>query len=190
MTSSWWHVASAATCTCGSIQSTHDGISRAAPSSSLARCSTHTTTTFSHAPFPTTTSRRSCKVFSRILATASADRSIKLWNLETLEPITRLIGHEVAKEKCEEHRRTCGTAAFRTTVATWCHVGSREGCDVGSSDNTCRLWDIKSGRIIRHYTGHEKVGEEGLLKGRLWIAWRCMSGCDVCGVFVGMKCCC
>ena len=28
---------------------------------------------------------------------------------------------------------------------------------VGSSDHTCRLWDIKSGRIVRHYTGHEKV---------------------------------
>lgn len=28
---------------------------------------------------------------------------------------------------------------------------------LGSSDHTCRLWDIKSGRIVRHYTGHEKV---------------------------------
>lgn len=31
----------------------------------------------------------------RILATASADRSIKLWNKETHENVGKLIGHEV-----------------------------------------------------------------------------------------------
>ena len=34
-------------------------------------------------------------VRGRILATASADRSIKLWNTTTFENITKLIGHEV-----------------------------------------------------------------------------------------------
>lgn len=33
-------------------------------------------------------------VRSRILATASADRSIKLWNTSTFENIAKLIGHE------------------------------------------------------------------------------------------------
>ena len=151
-----------ATCTCGNIQSRIVGFSQSAPSSSRVPCSTPTTTTFSRVRFPTTTSATiwNC-VISRILATASADKSIKLWNLETLEPMSRLIGHEVEAEWSVERRRTCGTAASRTTVATWCHVGLGEGCEVGSSDNTCRLWDIKSGRIIRHYTGHEKVGKCG-----------------------------
>lgn len=30
-------------------------------------------------------------------------------------------------------------------------------CCVGSSDHTCRLWDLRSNRVIRHYTGHEKT---------------------------------
>ena len=32
---------------------------------------------------------------NRMIATASADRSIKLWNRDTQECITKLIGHEV-----------------------------------------------------------------------------------------------
>lgn len=31
----------------------------------------------------------------RILATSSADRSIKLWNMNTFDNISKLIGHEV-----------------------------------------------------------------------------------------------
>lgn len=40
--------------------------------------------------------------------------------------------------------------------------------EIGSSDHTCRLWDIKSGRIIRHYTGHEKVVSCVALYERIW----------------------
>ncbi|KAK8822429.1 hypothetical protein WA577_005592, partial [Blastocystis sp. JDR] len=75
---------------------------------------------------------------NQILATASADRSIKLWNTSTFENIAKLIGHEKYVWDC------CFSCDTKNLVSC-------------SSDHTCRLWDIKSGRIVRHYTGHEKV---------------------------------
>ena len=58
--------------------------------------------------------------------------------------------------KCRE---MCGTVVFRVTVKILFPVSCSISrlTMIGSSDGTCRLWDLKTGRVVRHYTGHEKV---------------------------------
>ncbi|BAZ42199.1 protein kinase [Calothrix sp. NIES-4101] len=72
---------------------------------------------------------------SKTLASASSDRTIKIWTLETGEEIRTLKGHTEAVVK----------VAF-----------SQDGRTVasGSNDRTIKLWDVETGEAIRTFRGH------------------------------------
>eukprot|EP00936_MAST-01D_sp_MAST-1D-sp1_P000791 g791.t1 len=78
------------------------------------------------------------------LATAAADKTVKLWNVQDftskqpLKPAKQLVDH---------------------TRWVWDCVFSADSSYLvtGSSDHTARLWSIGDGEPIRHYTGHHKA---------------------------------
>jgi target of rapamycin complex subunit LST8 len=78
---------------------------------------------------------------SRLLATTSADKSVKLWNVNkdgTMEMARSLKGHE-------RWVWDCVFSADSAYIVT------------ASSDQTARLWDVAHGETIRQYTGHLKA---------------------------------
>lgn len=74
----------------------------------------------------------------KYIATASADKTIKLWNSRDYRLNKVLKGH---------------------TRWVWDCVFSADSAYLvtASSDNTARLWDLAQGETIRHYTGHHKA---------------------------------
>ena len=74
---------------------------------------------------------------ARYFATASSDRTLKLWNTCDFSLATTLSGHS----------RWVWDAAFS---ADSCYVVT------SSSDQTAKLWDIAAGAVVRTYTGHSK----------------------------------
>ena len=142
-----------ATCTSGNTR---------APRFSRVWSSTPTTNTCFPARFPWQTSRSRVGIRSRTLATTSADRSIKLWDLDTME-VTKLIGHEVREVHYGMKRRDmCGTRRSRAIAKTWWVVGTKTGVynnrlfgsylpivgsAIGSSDST--LHRTREGRGVR-----------------------------------------
>ena len=74
----------------------------------------------------------------RILASASADGSVKLWDVDSGRQIRSLYGH---------------------TDWVWSVAFSPDGKTVasGSADKTIKLWDAKSGKRISTLTGHEDI---------------------------------
>lgn len=74
----------------------------------------------------------------RQLATASADKTVRLWNLENFKLDRELKGHQ---------------------RWVWDCVFSVDGAYLvtASSDCTARLWDLSNGDAIRMYTGHHKA---------------------------------
>ncbi|KAI8057919.1 quinon protein alcohol dehydrogenase-like superfamily [Syncephalis plumigaleata] len=77
---------------------------------------------------------------SILLATCSADATVKIWNLSDSEFSLRrtLIGHQRWVWDCA----FSADSAFMVTA---------------SSDNSARLWDLSSGETIRQYNGHNKA---------------------------------
>jgi len=73
----------------------------------------------------------------RYFATASSDRTLKLWNTCDFSLAATLSGHS----------RWVWDAAFS---ADSCYVVT------ASSDLTARLWDIAAGAVVRSFTGHSK----------------------------------
>lgn len=71
----------------------------------------------------------------KTLASGGSDRTIKLWNLETEEPLFTLSGHSGYIN---------------------CVTFSPEGSTLvsGSSDKTIKLWDLKTGTLQRTLYGH------------------------------------
>jgi len=71
----------------------------------------------------------------RILASGSADKTIKLWDVKSGIEIRNLAGHKL----------TVNTIAF-----------SPDGLMLasGSADKTIKLWDVTTGEEIRTFTGH------------------------------------
>jgi G protein beta subunit-like protein len=82
----------------------------------------------------------SCKLSSdvRYLATASNDRTVKVWNMHDLTLATTLVGH--ARWVWD-----CAFSADGSYLAT------------ASSDQSARLWEVSSGEAVRTYTGHGKA---------------------------------
>lgn len=81
---------------------------------------------------------RDVAVFDDIVASASTDRTVRLWDLDTGAPSHRLAGHR-----------------------DWVHavaldrVGGRLVALTGSSDCQARLWDVDSGEPLHVFTGHK-----------------------------------
>lgn len=74
----------------------------------------------------------------RLLATASADHTIKIWNTRDFSLERTLTGHT----------RWVWDIAFSADSAYLVSA---------SSDHVARLWDLSSGDTIRQYTGHQKA---------------------------------
>lgn len=75
------------------------------------------------------------------LATASADHTVKLWNIKDNDSPslqTTLVGHQKWVWDCV----FSADSAYLITA---------------SSDNTSRLWNVQDGRVIREYLGHDKA---------------------------------
>jgi len=76
---------------------------------------------------------------SHYLATTSADKTIKLFNVAEGYKLSKLLaGHQ---------------------KWVWDCVFSKDGRHLvtASSDSVARLWDVKTGETVRHYTGHRKA---------------------------------
>lgn len=72
------------------------------------------------------------------LATASSDKTVKIWELDGFNLKRQLVGHQKWIWDCV----FSVDAAYLVTA---------------SSDSTARLWDLSSGEAIRIYTGHHKA---------------------------------
>eukprot|EP01096_Ripella_sp_DP13-Kostka_P002250 TRINITY_DN13019_c0_g1_i1.p1 TRINITY_DN13019_c0_g1~~TRINITY_DN13019_c0_g1_i1.p1 ORF type:complete len:320 (-),score=106.20 TRINITY_DN13019_c0_g1_i1:206-1141(-) len=82
---------------------------------------------------------------SRMLATTSADKTVKMWSLD---------------ESSKDQPRW---SLYKTLTGhmkwVWDGVFSSDSAYLvtASSDQSARLWDITQGDSIRHYTGHQKA---------------------------------
>ncbi|KAL6057291.1 TOR complex subunit lst8 [Balamuthia mandrillaris] len=75
---------------------------------------------------------------AKYLATCSADKTIKIWNVKDYKLNKTLSGHQ----------RWVWDCVFSADSAYLVSA---------SSDHVARLWDLSSGETIRHYTGHTKA---------------------------------
>ena len=75
---------------------------------------------------------------NRLLATTSADRTIKIWSLPGMK-----LDKTLAK-----HQRWVYDCVFSADSSYLVSA---------SSDGSARLWDLTNGDMIRHYTGHQKA---------------------------------
>ncbi|MET9881404.1 trypsin-like peptidase domain-containing protein [Actinacidiphila glaucinigra] len=113
----------------------------------------------------------------RTLSTASADKTVRLWDVETGKNGTTLTGHtdEVVSVAFSPDGRTLATGSFDRTVRLWDvatgktrsiltgHTNavvsvafSPDGRTLatGSHDRTARLWDVATGKTRSILTGH------------------------------------
>lgn len=116
-------------------------------------------------------------VSERLLASASTDRTVRLWDLETGECVRVLEGHYGAVESvCMVTERLLVSGSTDTTVKVWdvctgeCvhtlteHFGFVTSvCMVpvglfasGSDDKTVKLWDVRTGECLQSFVGHSK----------------------------------
>jgi cytochrome c553 len=74
----------------------------------------------------------------RFVAFASADKTVRLWDVEGNRDVRRCIGH---------------------TASVWSVAFSPNGKRLlsGSKDATLRLWDVESGRELRKFEGHDDL---------------------------------
>jgi G protein beta subunit-like protein len=75
---------------------------------------------------------------AKLLATTSADKTIKIWNVKDYKHIKTLTGHS----------RWVWDCVFSADSAYLVSA---------SSDHVARLWELQSSETIRHYTGHIKA---------------------------------
>ncbi|HTU21449.1 MAG TPA: c-type cytochrome domain-containing protein [Gemmataceae bacterium] len=74
----------------------------------------------------------------RLVAFASADKTVRLWDVEGSRDLRRCIGH---------------------TASLWCVAFSPDGTRLlsGGKDATVRLWDVEAARELRKLDGHEDL---------------------------------
>jgi len=75
----------------------------------------------------------------KYLATTSADKTVKLWNVEKGFALEKTLGGH------QKWVWDCGFSADSAYLVT------------ASSDRSAKLWDLKSGDTILDYTGHQKA---------------------------------
>lgn len=76
---------------------------------------------------------------SKLLATASADKTVKVWNVDQNFTLAKtLVGHTQWVWDCS----FSADSAYLITA---------------SSDKIARLWDLRSGKVILDYKGHHKA---------------------------------
>ncbi|KAJ1547643.1 TOR complex subunit lst8 [Nowakowskiella sp. JEL0078] len=92
---------------------------------------------------------------TRILATCSADHTVKIWN-SNIDPdadeysslLDPKMGCFMLDKTLTGHQRWVWDCAFSADSAYLV---------TGSSDHSARLWDLSNADTIRHYNGHQKA---------------------------------
>lgn len=93
-----------------------------------------------------------------VLATASADTTIKLWSPQEVSAAP-----DDGSGKEADGGKKCGYALAKTLVGhkrwVWDVVFSSDGNYLmsGSSDHSARLWDVKTAQTVKDYLGHTKA---------------------------------
>ena len=106
-----------------------------------------------------------CSPVEVYFATASMDRTARLWSCDSVYPIRVFAGHNSAVDVRSIVVTPCGpsTPPPRPSPPPQA-VQFHPNCNylaTGSSDRTCRLWDVQSGQCVRLFSG-TKVGGEGV----------------------------
>ena len=92
----------------------------------------------------------SCVHALRYLATTSADKTVKIWNVEKNFTLDKtLSGHQAWVWDCS----FSADSAYLVTA---------------SSDKTAKLWDLKTGEVILEYKGHHKAVTSVALNDSSW----------------------
>ena len=101
-----------------------------------------------------------------VLATASADTTIKLWSPQVAAPEHREEGGDAPAAAAAAAAADAGKEEYtlsKTLVGhkrwVWDVVFSSDGNYLmsGSSDHSARLWDVKSAQAVKDYLGHTKA---------------------------------
>jgi G protein beta subunit-like protein len=79
------------------------------------------------------------------ICTASADHSVKLWDISSLDENNREV---LLTDTLEGHKRWVWDCAYSSDSAYLV---------TASSDLTARLWDLSKGEAIKEYRGHQKA---------------------------------
>ena len=106
-----------------------------------------------------------CSPVEVYFATASMDRTARLWSCDSVYPIRVFAGHNSAVDVRPNLKGPC---TLCTPLPAPCPapqvVRFHPNCNylaTGSSDRTCRLWDVQSGQCVRLFPG-TKVGGAGV----------------------------
>ena len=75
----------------------------------------------------------------KMLASCSADMSIKLWDFNTFECVKTMHGHD-------------------HNVSSVSFLPSGDYIFSSSRDKTIKMWEVQTGFCVRTYTGHRYVG--------------------------------
>ena len=106
-----------------------------------------------------------CSPVEVYFATASMDKTARLWSCDSVYPIRVFAGHNSAVDVRPPPVRSLYSLHTppRPCPAPQV-VRFHPNCNylaTGSSDRTCRLWDVQSGQCVRLFPG-TKVGGAGV----------------------------
>ena len=79
----------------------------------------------------------------KVLASCSADMSIKLWDFQTYECIKTMHGHD-------------------HNVSSVSFLPSSDYIVSSSRDKTIKMWEVQTGFCVRTYSGHRSVSSAAL----------------------------
>lgn len=86
-----------------------------------------------------------------MLATTSADHTVKLWNVKDFSLIKTLTGHQRWVWDCAFSADSAYLVTGKFSLEPIFSI------ELASSDNVARLWDLNQGETIRTYSGHSKA---------------------------------